>query len=287
MALRFGRFELDEACRELRLDGEPWPLQPLVFSLLCHLVRHRDRALGKDELLESLWPGTFVTESSLQKAVSLARSALREGGQADAIRTLPRQGYRFVAAVEEITTTDSPPASPADDESRLARSIPDLLAQKDVAGAVDAAVQLARSALNRMELASARGWTLRAERILGDATEGRERGLVHSMHARVALFAGDHEECRRHAERAMELGRALGDPELEALGLIDSGHAALCLGDVAECIAHHDEAAALAMSGALGPEIAGLVYCSVIWASSNRGDWRRAFLRLEEVVQGE
>lgn len=275
MALRFGRFELDEACRELRLDGEPWPLQPLVFSLLCYLVRHRDRAIGKDELLDQLWPDTFVTESSLQKAVSLARSALRQGKADDAIRTLPRQGYRFVAEVDDIPDRCAPtPAT--DSEAWLAQSLQTHIGDGNRPGAVAAAIQLARLALNRMELSTARGFTLRAERVLGEEARTREWGLVHSMHGRIALYAGDHEECLRRAEITMELGRELGDPEIEVLGLIDSGHSALCLGDAALCIAHHDEAAALAMSGGLDPEIAGLVYCSVIWASSNRGDWRRA-----------
>jgi DNA-binding winged helix-turn-helix (wHTH) protein/tetratricopeptide (TPR) repeat protein len=275
MALRFGRFVLDEACRELRLDGEPWPLQPLVYGVLCYLIRHRDRAVGKDELFENLWPDTFVTESSLQKAVSLVRSALREGDADDAIRTLPRQGYRFVAEVKEVPDAIRPDSIPAGDDG-LARSIPDLLSEGDVSGAVAVAIQLARGALARLELASARGWTLRAERMLGAEERNRDWGLVHSMHARVALFAGDHSECRSRAELAMEIGRELSDPEVEALGLLDSGHAGLCLEDVGSAVAQHEEAAALAMSGSLDPEVTGMVYCGVIAAAAGRGDWRRA-----------
>ncbi|WP_298829252.1 winged helix-turn-helix domain-containing protein [uncultured Piscinibacter sp.] len=70
-------------------------LQPLVFDLLCYLVRHRERVVTKDELLEALWPRTIVVDNALQRVVSLARNALAEAGLADAIRTYPRHGYRF------------------------------------------------------------------------------------------------------------------------------------------------------------------------------------------------
>ena len=54
MISRFGRFELDEGARELRLDGSEIPLQPRVFDLLALLYRHRDRVMSKDELMDAL-----------------------------------------------------------------------------------------------------------------------------------------------------------------------------------------------------------------------------------------
>src|SRR5690349_3149622 len=80
MSVSFGRFVLDESARALRLDGQERPLQPLVFDLLVYLVQHRERVVSKDELLTKLWSGAMVTDGSLQRAVSLLRSALREGG---------------------------------------------------------------------------------------------------------------------------------------------------------------------------------------------------------------
>ena len=80
MRFSFGRYELDEQGRTLRLDGHERTLQPLVFDLLVYLVRHRERVVPKDELLSSLWEGTTVTDGSLQRAVSLLRGALRDGG---------------------------------------------------------------------------------------------------------------------------------------------------------------------------------------------------------------
>jgi pimeloyl-ACP methyl ester carboxylesterase len=95
MTIVFDEFELDAARRELRVQGKVRALQPQVFDLLLYLVENRERVVPKHELLEALWPETTVTESSIQRAVSLARSALGERG-AELIQTFPRQGYRFV-----------------------------------------------------------------------------------------------------------------------------------------------------------------------------------------------
>jgi DNA-binding winged helix-turn-helix (wHTH) protein len=97
VAYRFGRYQLDEGARVLQLDGEEVALQPRVFDLLVYLVQNQTRVVPKDELLDALWPGVTVTEASLQRAVSLARSALRAGGMDAAIRSFSRVGYRFCA----------------------------------------------------------------------------------------------------------------------------------------------------------------------------------------------
>jgi pimeloyl-ACP methyl ester carboxylesterase len=99
MTIVFDEFELDSARRELRVDGKPQPpLQPQVFDLLVYLVENHERVVPKRELLESLWPDAIVTESSIQRAVSLARAALGARG-AELIQTFPRQGYRFVGKI--------------------------------------------------------------------------------------------------------------------------------------------------------------------------------------------
>ena len=117
MTFVFGEFELDPARRELRLQGKPQPLQPQVFDLLMYLVENHERVVPKQELLEALWPDTIVTESSIQRAVSLARSALGELGPA-LIQTFPRQGYRFVGDI----TSETKPTPTAKLRPRYARS---------------------------------------------------------------------------------------------------------------------------------------------------------------------
>lgn len=104
MIWRFDPYELDEEQRELRLLGREVMVEPLVFDLLADLVRNRDRVVTKDELFDRVWAGAIVSESSLQRAVSLARSALRAGNLTDAIKTFSRRGYRFTASVTEISS---------------------------------------------------------------------------------------------------------------------------------------------------------------------------------------
>ncbi|HKX40222.1 MAG TPA: winged helix-turn-helix domain-containing protein [Burkholderiaceae bacterium] len=99
--------------------GREIRLQPRVFDLLCYLVRHRERVVPKDELLESLWPGTIVVDNALQRVVSLARGALAEIGLGDAVRTYARHGYRFCLDDCEEAAADS---SPPDAAGRVAKA---------------------------------------------------------------------------------------------------------------------------------------------------------------------
>jgi DNA-binding winged helix-turn-helix (wHTH) protein len=114
---RFGPCELDEARRALSANGREIKLQPRVFDLLCYLVRHRDRVVSKDELLDALWPGTIVVDNALQRVVSLARGALADVGLGEAVRTYARHGYRFcVDDCAEAAAGDMP----GDDADRVA-----------------------------------------------------------------------------------------------------------------------------------------------------------------------
>ena len=110
MAVSFGSFELDQRGRALRLGGQERPLQPLVFDLLVYLVEHRERVVSKEELLEKLWTGTVVTDGSLQRAVSLLRAVLRDGGMEHAVQTFPRRGYRFCESLDDAATAAAGPS---------------------------------------------------------------------------------------------------------------------------------------------------------------------------------
>lgn len=101
MIYRFGAFELDESVRELRKDGVRVETEPKAFELLAYLVRHRDRAVSKDELLNEIWPRQIVTETALSRCVMKARRAVDgDSGAESMIRTLHGHGYRFVAEAE-------------------------------------------------------------------------------------------------------------------------------------------------------------------------------------------
>lgn len=102
MHLSFGKYELDAANFELRHNGQTQPVEPQVFDLLVYLASQRDRIISRQELLDQLWAGKVVSESTLSSCIKAARRAIGDDGHSQrCIVTLNRRGYRFVAAVEE------------------------------------------------------------------------------------------------------------------------------------------------------------------------------------------
>ena len=88
------------------------PLAPKVLETLLVLVENRDRVLSKDELLDQVWGGASVEEGGLTRNVSILRKTLGEKpDDHQFIVTVPGRGYRFVAAVNETTVNERPPAS--------------------------------------------------------------------------------------------------------------------------------------------------------------------------------
>lgn len=98
----FGPFHLEISDRMLLRDGEFVPLTPKTFETLRVLVESGGRVLDKEELLQRIWPDTFVEEVSLAKNISILRKTLGEDGSHPYIETIPRRGYRFVASVREV-----------------------------------------------------------------------------------------------------------------------------------------------------------------------------------------
>ena len=102
MRYLFEKYALDTNRRELRRGMKPVAIEPQVFDLLVHLIRHRDRVVSKDDLLASVWHGRAISESALFNRINAARRAVGDTGeQQRLIKTLPRRGLRFVAAVRE------------------------------------------------------------------------------------------------------------------------------------------------------------------------------------------
>ena len=105
---------LDTDRRELRRGTALVAVEPQVFDLLVHLIRHRDRVVSKDDLLASVWHGRIVSESALFNRINAARSAIGDtGDQQRLIRTLPRKGIRFVGEVREDETSTLPGEGPS------------------------------------------------------------------------------------------------------------------------------------------------------------------------------
>ena len=114
MRFRFGDYLLDVDRRELRRGGEPVEVEPQVFDLLAHVIRHRDRVVSKDDLLASVWHGRIVSDSTLSSRINAARRAIGDSGEEQRwIRTVARHGIRFVGeAREEGGAGEAAPAAP-------------------------------------------------------------------------------------------------------------------------------------------------------------------------------
>ncbi len=93
----FGPFRIDTRNRQLLRENEIVPLKAKAVDTLLLLIEMRGDVVEKDELMQRLWPDSFVEEANLTQNIYTLRKAL--GG--DYIQTIPRRGYRFVADVKE------------------------------------------------------------------------------------------------------------------------------------------------------------------------------------------
>jgi pimeloyl-ACP methyl ester carboxylesterase/DNA-binding winged helix-turn-helix (wHTH) protein len=129
--LAFDRFRLDPSSGQLHGESGPIALTPKALSLLEYLASRPGRLIKKDELLDALWPGTFVADGALKVCIREIRRALGDDAQAPRfIETAHRRGYRFIAGV-----TQSPPAA----------DVPRPAVAADPIGVTPGPVQYARS----------------------------------------------------------------------------------------------------------------------------------------------
>jgi TolB-like protein/DNA-binding winged helix-turn-helix (wHTH) protein len=98
----FKSFRLDTANHFLWRDGDRVPLAPKGFDVLAYLVEHVGQVMTQDEILEALWPETYVNPEVLRKYIQEIRKALGDRpDKPEFIETLPKRGYRFVALVTD------------------------------------------------------------------------------------------------------------------------------------------------------------------------------------------
>ena len=188
--MRFGETEVDVRALEVRRSGAVQPVEPQVFDVLVHLIRHRDQVVTKEQLLDAVWGSRFVSESALTTRIKAARRAVGDNGRDQRIiRTYHGRGYRFVAEVEHEPAA----AAPARREDRLLLERDDELAE--LAAAFEAATTgssgaialvsgdagIGKSSLVRQFTASVRG----SARVLAGACDDlftpRSLGPFHDM----------------------------------------------------------------------------------------------------------
>jgi DNA-binding winged helix-turn-helix (wHTH) protein len=111
MYFQFGDHALDVERRELRRGAALIAVEPQVFDLLVYLLRNRDRVVSKDDLIEGVWHGRIVSESTLTSRINAARKAVGDNGEdQNVIRTFARKGIRFVGAVEQSERSGTNPS---------------------------------------------------------------------------------------------------------------------------------------------------------------------------------
>ncbi len=98
MRYLFDEFELDCSKQELLRDNNLVAIEPQVFSLIVHLLENRDRIVSKEELVEVIWDGRFVSDSAVSSRIKSARKALGDNGREQKfIKTTHGRGVRFIA----------------------------------------------------------------------------------------------------------------------------------------------------------------------------------------------
>jgi DNA-binding winged helix-turn-helix (wHTH) protein/tetratricopeptide (TPR) repeat protein len=90
-----GPFRVDADKEVVLRDGQPVPLTPKAFQILLVLVRRGTEVAGKDEIMKTVWPDTFVEETNLTRNIFSIRRALGEGSENQYILTVSGKGYRL------------------------------------------------------------------------------------------------------------------------------------------------------------------------------------------------
>ena len=190
MGLAFDDFELDTVMFELRRGDVRVPMEPQAFDVLAYLALHRDRLVSKEELMDQIWGGRFVTESAVTSRIKQCRRAVGDDGRSQTtIATQFGRGYRFIAPVHErvapLAATDAKPGAEVGltAEARTPQVAPQVV---DNGGEVARDVLVGRDD----ELALLKG-------LLADAQRGHGRLVVVSgepgigKSALIASFADD------------------------------------------------------------------------------------------------
>src|SRR5215831_17067023 len=100
---RFGDYRVIPAARQLWHGDQLIVLPPQVFDFLTYLVERHDRAVGRDELVAAVWGKTEVSDTVIGQTVLRIRRELGDDAkQQQLLRTIPRFGYHFVAAVDAL-----------------------------------------------------------------------------------------------------------------------------------------------------------------------------------------
>lgn len=106
----FGEFQFDPSDGGLNQLGKPVALEPQAIRLLDVLIRHRDRIVSKEDIIEEIWDGRAITDAALNTRIRSVRRALGDAATTSQfIKTFPKRGFQFVA---HVSTSEAPLDTP-------------------------------------------------------------------------------------------------------------------------------------------------------------------------------
>jgi TolB-like protein/cytochrome c-type biogenesis protein CcmH/NrfG len=104
----FSDYVLDTGRRELRCGDRSIEVEPQVLDLLIYLIKNNDRVITKDDLIDSIWGGRVVSDTTLTSRIYAARRAIGDSGRNQKlIRTIARKGLRFIADLRAQSDDDA------------------------------------------------------------------------------------------------------------------------------------------------------------------------------------
>ena len=160
---QYDEFELDTTELVLRHEGEIVPLTPKALQVLTYLVRNHGRVVWRKEMLEALWPDSFVEDSNLTVAISALRKVLSENDGEGCIETVAKRGYRFSPAVKFVSNLVPPKDRfGAMQITRLTHDgyIMDVAISKDAKLLAYVPISSGQQALNIQDLETGQRWQL-------------------------------------------------------------------------------------------------------------------------------
>ena len=102
--LQFSDWIIEPDRNRIIKNGKSRALEPRIMEILLYLCTHQGRVIGRKEILEAIWPGLYVTEDALNKAISELRKAFGDNTDSPrVIETIRKRGYRFIPEVEAVS----------------------------------------------------------------------------------------------------------------------------------------------------------------------------------------
>src|SRR5215204_401696 len=128
--LQFKDFTIDTDEKVLLREGMPVALAPKVFETLLVLIESPGRIVLKKELMKRLWPDTFVEDANLTFNIQQLRKSLGDNARSPIyIQTIARRGYRFIAAVEPLSSDNGEGQNTEPQVARVHETVPALAAK--------------------------------------------------------------------------------------------------------------------------------------------------------------